>query len=492
MKKLLIIIGVTVGLNTSIVAGPIHEAVRVNNLDEVERLLKSGVDINETDGGNWTALHHAIERNRKLIFEFLIDKGADVNAISYEGGQLGDTPFKVALTYAHPENKLYYVVSLLSNGADVNFAHKLTGKTPLHYASLSDVESEVIRLLIIYDADLNAKNSGGQSPLHFAKSERIAEILLKNGASINAVDKLGRNALWQGNMVVVKYLLLKGADPNQEDIYGKLLADSREGEMLALLRKYGAKTTIELLTERIEKLEANVGGTSNPTDEWPRKMWEIDLGFEIQSIGDFYVGPQRKSFIVKLSLEGSSHNYWVSENGEFHELDSKLNVDLIMSDDVIFFDSKHLVFKDRSKNKLVTLSRLGKEVKRLESKTKFNFDHNKLLLSYSKDLNSSRSFLLEFDTSKVTGWDLTPPTIASTDQEGGNNGVNETANSRLIIKTAGPDIGLATDGKLGAAELQKSNDLRSWRKLGDVPAEAAEVLVTPREFGNEFYRLKKK
>ena len=56
-----------------------------------------------------------------------------------------------------------------------------------------------------------------------------------------------------------------------------------------------------------------------------------------------------------------------------------------------------------------------------------------------------------------------------------------------------PDISVATDGKLGgAAELQKSNNLRSWRKLGDVPAEASEVLVTPRERGNEFYRLKKK
>jgi hypothetical protein len=75
----------------------------------------------------------------------------------------------------------------------------------------------------------------------------------------------------------------------------------------------------------------------------------------------------------------------------------------------------------------------------------------------------------------------------------GNGGGNETANSRITIKTAGPDIALATDGKLGgAAELQKSNDLRSWRKLVDVPKEASEVLVTPRETGNEFYRLKKK
>ena len=93
-------------------------------------------------------------------------------------------------------------------------------------------------------------------------------------------------------------------------------------------------------------------------------------------------------------------------------------------------------------------------------------------------------------------WDFTPPSSTAPKPDdgngGGNGGGNETVNSRLIIKTAGPDIALATDGTLGAAELQKSNDLRSWRKLGDVPAEAAEVLVTPRESGNEFYRLKKK
>jgi hypothetical protein len=100
------------------------------------------------------------------------------------------------------------------------------------------------------------------------------------------------------------------------------------------------------------------------------------------------------------------------------------------------------------------------------------------------------------ETNKFICWDFRPPSSTAPKPDdgngGGNNGGNETANSRLIIKTAGPDISLATDGKLGAAELQKSNDLRSWRKLGDVPAEASEVLVTPRKSGNEFYRLKKK
>ena len=108
----------------------------------------------------------------------------------------------------------------------------------------------------------------------------------------------------------------------------------------------------------------------------------------------------------------------------------------------------------------------------------------------------TKTVSVSLDGTKVTGWDLTPPSSTAPKPDdgngGGNGGGNETVDSRITINTAGPDITLATDGALGAAELQKSNDLRSWRRLGDVPAEASEVLVTPRESGNEFYRLKKK
>ena len=99
----------------------------------------------------------------------------------------------------------------------------------------------------------------------------------------------------------------------------------------------------------------------------------------------------------------------------------------------------------------------------------------------------TKTVSVSLDVTKVTSWNLTPPSNTAPSPHGGN----ETVNSRLIIKTDGPDIALATDGKLGAAELQKSNDLRNGRRLGDVPTEASEVLVTPRERGNEFYRLKK-
>ena len=37
----------------------------------------------------------------------------------------------------------------------------------------------------------------------------------------------------------------------------------------------------------------------------------------------------------------------------------------------------------------------------------------------------------------------------------------------------------------------KRSQLKNWRKLGDVHADSAELLITPRDSGNEFFRLKR-
>ena len=479
MKKLLIIIGVTVGLNTSIVAGPIHYAAgQANKFDEVKNLLNSGVDINVKDDIGWTPLHHAIGHDRKPIVEFLISNGANVNAVNNSG-----FPPMITALHRRNNNQLSYVVSLLANGADPNLLQKPDGWTPLLVACGNNIQLEIIKLLIAYGADVNAKNNNdGQNPLHKTQSVQVAEALLKEGADINAVDNFGRTALWSDNHEKVKYLLLNGADPNQEDIYGKSLADSRSGEMLALLRKYGAKTTIELLKERIEKLEAKIGEIANPTDEWPRKMWEIDLpdNFLYAEVED--IGIDGNSTVLKINVNGSpSKLYWVSGGGEFYQLSVSFSY-------LMFFDSYDLVtFENPDGNNadvITKFSRVGAEVVKQEFKSNLEIPMQRRA--------PTGHIGLATDNNKLTAWDFTPPSSTAPNPDGGNGGGNETANSRLIIKTAGPDIALATDGKLGEAELQKSNDLRSWRKLGDVPEEASEVLVTPRESGNEFYRLKKK
>ncbi|MCH2383740.1 MAG: ankyrin repeat domain-containing protein [Pedosphaera sp.] len=170
---------------------------------------------------------------------------------------------------------------------------------------------------------------------------------------------------------------------------------------------------------------------------------------------------------------------------------------------IIYFDSHHLIYMDDNSRggdrELPIITKLTRHKNGID-KSVFSADKFGCSCSSMPDMDDGDGGVSKFQTvqlttvgNKITGWDFTPPSNTAPNPDGGNGGGNETANSRITIKTAGPDIALATDGKLGgAAELQKSNDLRSWRKLVDVPKEASEVLVTPRETGNEFYRLKKK
>ena len=69
-------------------------------------------------------------------------------------------------------------------GTDVN-AKNEWGGTPLHFAATK----EMVELLIAKGADVNAKNKYGSTPLHRAVSgghKEIAEILIAKGAEVNA------------------------------------------------------------------------------------------------------------------------------------------------------------------------------------------------------------------------------------------------------------------------------------------------------------------
>ena len=234
-----------------------------------------------------------------------------------------------------------------------------------------------------------------------------------------------------------------------------------------------------MLDDRLSTLEQKVeqgsSGNTNPTSEWPRKMWEIDLGEPIGPL-DHETGNNNS---IVFSTGRDSH--WVTKEGKSFRIENTR----IMSEDLIYLDNKNLIYKIYG-NREISVNMLT----RSDELVALNQINIKNLEMPSFSRNSS-TIGLSTDGTKVTAWDFTPPTLASTDNEGGN-GDNEVPNSRLVVKTAGPDISIATDGKLGGpAELQKSDDLKNWRRLGDVPEDANEVLVTPRDSGNEFFRLKR-
>jgi ankyrin repeat protein len=98
---------------------------------------------------------------------------------------------------------------------------------------------------------------GGITPLHYAASKEIAELLIAKGADLNAKDNNGwtplHEAARKGHKEVVELLIAKGADLNAKDFGDTTPLDwaihSEEIETADLLRKHGGKTGEELKAE---------------------------------------------------------------------------------------------------------------------------------------------------------------------------------------------------------------------------------------------------
>ena len=78
----------------------------------MKEIIESGFDVNERDEENVTLLHWAAINNHSEITQYLLQRGADCNAV---GGELMSTPLHWATRQGH----VGIVVILLQAGADI-------------------------------------------------------------------------------------------------------------------------------------------------------------------------------------------------------------------------------------------------------------------------------------------------------------------------------------------------------------------------------------
>lgn len=67
-------------------------------------------------------------------------------------------------------------------------------RTPLHWAAAKGNE-DVAELLIGQGADVNAKDEKGRTPLHYIDDKDTAELLIAKGADVSAKGKYGNTPL---------------------------------------------------------------------------------------------------------------------------------------------------------------------------------------------------------------------------------------------------------------------------------------------------------
>ncbi len=156
----------------------VFEAAALGNLGQLKALVDhdaSLVRAYSPDG--FTALALASYLGQKESAEYLIDKGADLNAPAKN--ETGYTALMGAVSQNHNE----VAKLLLKKGANVNHQYE-GGFTPLMHAAFAG-NVELVNLLLENGADPNARNGEGKTPLTFARErghDSVVELLRKRGA----------------------------------------------------------------------------------------------------------------------------------------------------------------------------------------------------------------------------------------------------------------------------------------------------------------------
>lgn len=185
------------------------EAAKKGNLARVQKLAtKDNINCQDTQGRNSTPLHLAAGYNNQEVAEFLLENGADVNAMD-KGGLI---PLHNASSYGHVD-----IAALLIKFDTYVNAVDRWGYTPLHEAAQKG-RTHLCSLLLAHGSDPTMKNHEGQTPLDLATAEDV-KVLLQ--------DAMPRQAIPSTNPLTVSSnsMTMTSAAPNASS----MISTSAEG-----------------------------------------------------------------------------------------------------------------------------------------------------------------------------------------------------------------------------------------------------------------------
>jgi ankyrin repeat protein len=307
-------------------------ASREGMLDATKALVAADADINQPSAEKSTPLIIAIANAHYTVAKYLVDSGANVNAVNVDG--LTPLYATINMQYAPVSwapnplvdqervSHIELMKALLDKGADPNvkLRKKLwfsptshdqqwvnpVGATPLWRAAQGD-DAAAMKLLIGHGADPKITNSTGSTLLHMAAGlgysgnfsttnmdqwmDAVKYLVEDLKMDVNAADNQGytpvMGAAWRGNNDLIQYLVDHGAKLDAHNKRGWSVTDMANGpslrssvpmvhpETIAYLVKLGAPELTKVDGEAI--LGSRRGGrgpapaAATPKKEEPKK-----------------------------------------------------------------------------------------------------------------------------------------------------------------------------------------------------------------------------
>ncbi|XP_055838337.1 ankyrin-3-like [Episyrphus balteatus] len=206
----------------------LHNAIKMGNTKTIEDLINYGLNLTCKKKENCIVLHIAIKHKQFEVAKLLLTHGADVNA--------KDENKKPPIYYSVYNSDVNMTKLLLSHGANIQKSPELLG------IATNKVCKEIIEILLENDVDIEGTDKFGRTALHMCASQEydvffdirknspdspevklakaeIAQILLINGANVNAKTTIGNyTALWlacaKKSINLIEVLLKYEADVN--------------------------------------------------------------------------------------------------------------------------------------------------------------------------------------------------------------------------------------------------------------------------------------
>ena len=189
--------------------------------EQIRTLIESGrARATDKDDDSITPLHWAAINGRLEACAYLIEQGADVNAV---GGELIATP----LQWAARNGLVETIHLLIKHGANPRL-FDTQGFNCIHSTTHSSNYWALLYLLCQPDISVDERDHMDHTPLHWAvyqRDEVSTQILLKMGADPNAKDRNGLTTLhwatFTGNKGCIRQLLEAGADTRVKNKDGR-------------------------------------------------------------------------------------------------------------------------------------------------------------------------------------------------------------------------------------------------------------------------------